>query len=264
MNWKLALTSVVVALCPFFQIACGDNHGGDVPPPSPIKKTIRIMPIGDSLTEANEPGYRGYLYNWLVADSLNVDFVGVNKKMPSNGGDEDHSGFGGFVIGPGASAGDEWSYTQGHGNIYYHLDEGFEILSLNCDYILLMIGINDFFNNKEEGYDPNRDGAVKLEALVEKIFTLRPDVTLLLSNLTPVAWSMEDFGRLFNEGVEDIVKQQQEKERACYFVNTRGDHAWDAQKDISEDQLHLTASGYEKVAKSFYAVLKPLLVEESK
>ena len=103
MNWKLALTSVVVALCPFFQIACGDNHGGDVPPPSPIKKTIRIMPIGDSLTEANEPGYRGYLYNWLVADSLNVDFVGVNKKMPSNGGDEDHSGFGGFVIGPGAS-----------------------------------------------------------------------------------------------------------------------------------------------------------------
>ena len=55
------------------------------------------------MTEANEPGYRGYLYNWLVADSLKVDFVGVNKKMPTNGGDEDHSGFGGFVIGPGAS-----------------------------------------------------------------------------------------------------------------------------------------------------------------
>ena len=65
MNWKLALTSVAVALCPFFQTACGDNHGGDVPSPQPVKKTIRIMPVGDSLTEANEPGYRGYLYNWL-------------------------------------------------------------------------------------------------------------------------------------------------------------------------------------------------------
>ncbi len=258
--FKMAL----LAMFPFFQIACGDNGGGGEITPPPTKRVIKIMPIGDSLTEANEPGYRGYLYNWLKVDSLNVDFVGVNKKMPSNGGDEDHSGFGGFVIGPGASVGDEWSHTQGHGNIYYHLDKGYEILSQNCSYILLMIGINDFFNNKEDGYNPEKDGAVRLEGLVEKIFALRPDVTLLVSNLTPVAWNMQGFGSLFNEGVEDIVKRQQEQGRACYFVDTRNGHVWDAKADISEDQLHLTASGYEKVARSFYSVLKPLLSDEDR
>lgn len=250
-----------------FQMACGETT--DTPTPDPddtdnvqdgdddnSSNLIKIMPLGDSLTEQNTPGYRGHLYQMLKEAGFNIDFVGVNKSIPSNGGDPDHSGFGGYVIGPGSSKGDSWD-KYGQGNIYYHLDKGYEILSKNCDVILLMIGINEYFNNTEVNYVPNEMAAGKLDKLIEKIFDIRPDVTLLVSNITPVAWDIIGFAGPFNEKIPDIVKKYKDDNKKCYFVDTRYSKAWDS-KDFVSDQLHLSDKGYKKVADSFFSVLNEI------
>lgn len=223
------------------------------------KGTVKIMPIGDSLTSENTPGYRGYLFNQLIGDGYDIDFVGPNSNAPSNGGDPDHGGFAGYVIGPGTSNADSWA-SSGHGNIYYNLDEGSKILNREVDIILLMIGINDFLDTSDHShYNPELVGAVRLDSLIEKIYTLKPKVRILVSNLTPVGWNMNNFAAKFNDDVPQIVKKHKQKGRLCYFVNVRNNFPWDVKKDIRDDMVHLTGDGYKKVADSYYLILKNIL-----
>ena len=60
---------------------------------------LRIMPLGDSITEGagagSTGGYRGPLWTKLVTeDHYNVDYVGSNTTNPdtTNGMDRDHEG----------------------------------------------------------------------------------------------------------------------------------------------------------------------------
>ncbi|NJK98686.1 MAG: hypothetical protein HC905_30560 [Bacteroidales bacterium] len=107
------------------------------------KPSYKIMPLGNSITEGNDPGYRGYLYKKLKNNGFYVDFVGTKQSELRDGGDPDNSGYGGFITGPGPSKGDTWN-PPFKGNIYDNLDEGYHILSVDCEVIILEIGINDF------------------------------------------------------------------------------------------------------------------------
>lgn len=220
-------------------------------------KTYRIMPIGDSLTEASDPGYRGYLYNSLINAGYAVDFVGLRENEPTNGGDPNHSGFGGYIIGP-----DENSKIS-NGSIWYHLDGGYNIMSVECDIILLLIGTNDFWNINHDaaGYHPERDGAVRLGPLLDKMYSLKPNVTILVSNITPLS-NDKSYASLFNSQVPSIVEEQKEKGRSCYFVDANG-LDWDTTDYPADDNLHFNANGYQKLAGAFYTVLEPLLRELS-
>lgn len=225
--------------------------------------TIRIMPIGDSLTLSEDPGYRCYLYQMLKEQGLAIDFVGV-KQDESTGQtncdcDPDHSGFGGYTIGPEPSVADQWD-PSGQGNIYYNLDEGYQFLSVDCDVILLMIGTNDYWNidHHATGYDPDKQGADRLNALVDKIFTLRPDVTLLVATISP-KWGMDNFAMPINEKIPGIVDKQRKAGFSCHFVDNRSKQLEWVEEDFT-DGLHLTPSGNKKIAHTFFDVLSPLLL----
>jgi len=195
-----------------------------------VSATVKIMPVGDSLTSMNSPGYRGYLFQMLKDSGFVVDFVGGHQSLPTDplNTDADNSGFGGFVIGP-----------------------------KGADIIILMIGVNDFWNNKNTAYSPSRDGAIRLDTLVEKIYRLSLNVKLVLSNLTPrkVDLTGNDYAK-FNAGVPLIVEKQKAKGRACYFVdNNKGDF-------VTADYLdgvHFVATGFQKLANNFYKALAPVL-----
>lgn len=219
-------------------------------------KTYKIMPIGDSLTEAADPGYRGYLYNSLINADYNIDFVGVKQGEPSKGGDPDHSGFSGFIIGPDANK------YGANNSIMYQLDEGSKIMSVDCDVILLLIGTNDFWNidHAAAGYDPNRDGAIRLTPLLDKMYSMNPNVTILVSNITPLS-NDKGYASLFNSQVPDIVEEQKAKGRSCYFVDANSLDWQETDYKGDGDNLHFNASGYQKLAGAFYDVLEPLLKE---
>ncbi len=223
---------------------------------------IRIMPVGNSITEESNPGYRGFLYHLLDSAGYRFDFVGSKHDgMPANGGDPDHSGFGGYVIGPNPSKLDDEDPWK-HGDILFHLDSGYQIMRNNADVIILEIGINDFFNDRT-GYDPNLVGADRLEALIAIIFRINPKVGLLVSNLTPVDWDA-DFGTKFNSEVPDIVGKYKKMGHNCYLADLRNGISWNTKTDLSADQLHPTASGYKKMAALYFSVLSPILNSSGK
>lgn len=220
-------------------------------------KHTLIMPLGNSITENNEPGYRGYLYGKLKANGYDVDFVGTKKGMPANAGDEDHSGYGGFIVGPGASKGDAWVPPY-KGNIFDNLDDGYKILSTDCDIIILEIGINDFFNSTDTAYQPNSSGAKKLDGLIDKIFSLKPDVHLIVSNITPLGGEV-NFASLWNSQVPAIVEKYKKLGLKCYLANLRNGIQWNISTDLGPDKLHPQAAGYKKMADLYYKILTGIL-----
>ena len=55
-------------------------------------------------SEANPTAYRSYrgkLYQMLQAAGHDVDMIGTQHQLPATGGDPDHDGYGGALIGPG-------------------------------------------------------------------------------------------------------------------------------------------------------------------
>ena len=65
---------------------------------------LRIMPLGDSITEGagatSTAGYRGPLWTLLANAGYNVDYVGSNttNQDKTNGMDPDHEGHGGWRL----------------------------------------------------------------------------------------------------------------------------------------------------------------------
>jgi hypothetical protein len=166
--------------------------------PQPAQKDVKVMAVGDSLTEGNGPvpgtfqSYRGHLYNSLVAASYQIDTVGPNRWFTlASAADGEYAGNAGFTIGPDRSgvctrpvAGAFEGCPSPHYNIYENIDGW--IALYKPDVITLMIGANDQF---PETLAPGAtgvfcdvdksEGAAKLEALVSKIRQAAPDAQLV-------------------------------------------------------------------------------------
>ncbi len=158
------------------QITCPDDL------PAPIPGALRIMPMGDSITEggayslSNPPStpphesYRLYLHQQLTAAGKNVEFVGTRFSPPF--GDKSpfkapwSQGQSGAVIGPDPnyfhSLASGLEPTSGYANIRK------AIQCTRPNIILLMIGTNDLIRRFDvPGY---ADGAPdKLQALVQQL-----------------------------------------------------------------------------------------------
>ncbi len=131
--------------------------------PSPAAAQIRIMPLGNSITDgdgsSNLGGYRYYLYYALKDANVQFDFVGS-----LNGGtgfpDTDHEGHGGFQA-------DQLAVQN--------------YLTANpADVVFLEIGTNDVTAGKSA--TQIRD---EIEVLVDKIHSFKPTIAIYLGTLIP-------------------------------------------------------------------------------
>lgn len=173
----------------FFLLGC---FAGGLATASLVAQPIRILPMGDSLTAGNTPGYRGYLYRQLIDAGVSVDFVGNTSSTPSAPAgvtlDPDHSGYGGFSVGPGPSAADAW--TNGKGNLYANIDAWLAPANPRTaatDMIILTIGVNDVGNtgSRDPDYDVANEFHKRMAGLLDKILSVRPDVAILLTTVLP-------------------------------------------------------------------------------
>jgi len=120
------------------------------------------------------------------------------------------------------------------------------------------IGINDFFNNTDTTYNPDNVGAAKLDGLIQRIFTSKPEVYLVVSNITPVGWDT-NFAAQWNMQVPVIVEKYKTQGRKCYLADLNKGISWNIEADLSSDKLHPLASGNEKIADFYLSVLKQFL-----
>src|SRR5690242_19031704 len=105
MRWAAQTTWSALFFFSFLILGCGgnDNSTSESVPTNSTSATIRIMPLGDSITQSFSPhnSYRYYLWHLLLNQGYRVDFVGslhgVGDGPPANPDfDMDHEGHAGF------------------------------------------------------------------------------------------------------------------------------------------------------------------------
>ncbi len=233
-------------------VGCSASPGSR-PGAEPRGQPLRIMPLGDSITSGDpRPGshhsYRGYLHGLLLAQGMNVDFVGTQHQEPKGGGDPDHQGHAGFTIGP-----DDSRLCRGcePANLTHYAEV---FMAEEPDVILLMAGINDLFPGPLRPVDPSEAGA-KLEALTRRLLSLRPTTIVVLATTLPTAPRPEGW------------PEQVELNRRIVEIAAADEriHCLDAfaEAGLSEgdwhDDVHLSRSGAQKLAHVWYEKLVTIL-----
>ena len=203
---------------------------GGLLPAGGATPTIRILPLGDSITYGSGAagGYRGPLYYQLTNAGFNVDFVGTQTGNPTNTCPEiEHEGHGG------------WRIDQIDSIILGVFGQ-----ILDPDVILVLIGTNDY----GQGYN-TPSATNRLEALIEKMATNRPFAKIIVSSLTvrgePYNTTIQTNYNVF---VPLIVARQRALGREVYYTDLYhvvplGD---------MPDQLHPNLGGYMKMATNWF------------
>lgn len=179
----------------FYRLTLKNSLSGEevVVTPAPAN-IINIMPLGASITvgfnnQSSNPGggYRSQLYQELVNDGrFTPNFVGSSTisgagKAPSGGNvltganQIHHQGLSGATTGDVlvnliANKGNKGN----NGGFYLAPGNG-----VNPDYVVINVGGNDYVYNRRETIGPVH----RLDAIVTRIETLRPEATVVLSNL---------------------------------------------------------------------------------
>ncbi|MFI0736881.1 SGNH/GDSL hydrolase family protein [Streptomyces sp. NPDC021100] len=192
---------------------------------------LAVMPLGDSITHGNvgsstDSGYRAELWDRLSGHAGTLHFVGSERsgRVP----DPDHEGHPGWT-------------TEG---LLSHIGTWLPAAAPNV--VLLHIGTNDLNENRQVDAAPRRLGA-----LIDKITTAAPGMTVLVSSLVPAADPVvRRRVEAFNAAVPDVVAERRAKGFHVGYVDmgevTTGDLA---------NALHPKDSGYTKMSAAFYRAI---------
>ncbi|GAA1287203.1 ricin-type beta-trefoil lectin domain protein [Saccharothrix xinjiangensis] len=216
----LATALVAAALLPAGPAAAESNGG------------VRVMPLGDSITEGTQVpgGYRIGLWQRFGSGNHRVDFVGSQFNGPASLGDHDHQGH------PG------WRIDQVDANVVTWLR------NTTPRTVLLHIGTNDILQNRDVANAPAR-----LSALVDRITATAPNADVFVATITPLANpGQEAAARAFNATIPGMVQGKVNAGKRVRLVDM---HAALTTADLI-DGIHPTATGYDKMAATWYAALR--------
>lgn len=200
---------------------------------------LRIMPLGDSITvgsggTTNLGGYRNKLFTLLTDSGYAPDFVGTQTNNSSLLADQNHQGQGGWRIAQIDSSIEAWLNAV-----------------VSPDFVLLHIGTNDFGNNDNISTAINR-----LDALILKIATLRPNANIIVTNLMERGEPHNtNIQNLFNPQVPGIVDAHAALGRKVTFLDMR------SAVPLADmpDNLHPNDTGYDKMADAWMGAIQAVI-----
>jgi lysophospholipase L1-like esterase len=197
---------------------------------------VRVMPLGSSTTDGNTApdtngGYRPDLWQMLVGAGWSVDFVGPNRDADQKIGDPDHAGFGGMRIDFFDGKVDEWMATY------------------QPDIILMHAGANDVLQDYDLPNAPTRLGG-----LIDHLLAARPTVAIYVATIGPITANANDPAQVdaFNAAANTVVQTRANAGKNVHFVDNR---AAFKPSDGAADHMHLTHSGYSKLASRWFGAL---------
>lgn len=193
---------------------------------------LRIMPLGDSITEGGQGFYGGYrveLWRKLVDSGYKVDFVGSGSNGPPELGDHDHEGHAGWRIDQlDARAADA-------------------VRTYDPQVVLLHIGTNDLDQNFDVPNAPAR-----LSILIDHILAAKPSVVLVVAQIIPQSLpDWEAAVRTYNAALPAIVAS---KGPQVHLVDM---HSAVAVADLP-DGIHPNWTGNAKMAAVWFDALRGL------
>ena len=229
------MKSFIVSLLGFAALAIVSVAQAQPPP-------IRIMPLGDSITDGSGAagGYRLPLYIALTNAGYNVDMVGTatGNTAPGLGTEINHEGHGG------------WRITNPSNGLYDFIYGWFEAIA-DPHVILVHIGTND-----SGGFNANTNDVNNLDRLITRLAECQPSaqiiVTSLLKRGEPNYTLITNY---FNPYVPGKVAKQQALGRHVTFLDM---HAYVPLSDMP-DNLHPNATGYAKMAAAWFPAITNLI-----
>lgn len=212
-----------VLLCAVLLVAgCGAR------PTAPPGGAVRIMPLGDSITDGfTVPGgYRPELYRLLTGGGRAVDFVGSMTGGPRDLADRDHEGHPGRRIDEIDTQVTAW-VTESRPRI-----------------VLLHLGTNDVVQDYDLAGAPAR-----LSALVDRILIVAPDADVYVASITPLRdATLEARVVTYNAAIPGVVRG---KGGQVHFVDM---HAALTVADLA-DGVHPSRAGYATMAAAWAAAI---------
>jgi lysophospholipase L1-like esterase len=205
------------------------------PPPS-----VKIMPLGDSITQANREhnSYRRPLWKSLVAEGFDVDFVGSQRDNhlgppPDPDFDLDHEGHWGWTADEVLAEIPGWAAAH------------------RPDVVLLQLGTNDVLRGQSL-----TQTAEELIGIVEALRVANPRVSVLLARLTPLDGPENVRIASFNQLVPGLVARLHTP--GSQVIEVDQFTAIDPVAD-TVDGLHPSASGEARIAERWLESLRPVL-----
>jgi Ca2+-binding RTX toxin-like protein len=209
-------------------------------------KTLRIMPLGDSITygviankagfeNTESGGYRKLLWDDLVDQGIYTDFVGSQVNGPL-GFDSDHQGHRGWTI----------NQLDASANQF--------LTAADPDAVLLIAGTND------SSSDSLTQMVNDLRALLIKLTNSNPSMPVFVGSLPPVVVGQQSQERAdrvdaFNDAMPGLIAELRAAGRDVVFVDMRALTTTDVTAPPADSGLHPTATGYEKIAAYWFDAL---------
>jgi len=238
------------SLCVFFLLlalsACGggggsgDDSTGSEPQTSlSALSSLRIMPLGDSITEAEggHASYRYWLWQFLLAEGLEVDFVGgrsgVFRGQPLfSDFDQDHQGHW------------DWHADQllANSNTYASLH--------NPDIVLLHAGTNDLRRN--ESIDSTLNETAQI---IDTFRVHNPNVNFIVARIIPSSVGNDRIDN-FNNSLPALVAAMDQEDSRVILVDQNTDFFLSSD---TYDGVHPSQSGEQKMALRWLSALRTLL-----
>lgn len=229
-------------------------YSGDGKLKSACNDTLRIHPLGDSITRGKSGDcYRHYLRKRLKKEmNVEVDFVGSCPHAPdpnadwanykamadSLENDIEHDGWGGIKI---------HELTNSSTNSNYPVFTIEELVTnYPSDVILLMIGTNDIYN-----YYNVTTAPVRADTLIKRILRTT-DTRLIVSSIPPVYSSIANTRIVtYNTKLDSLVGVYKAQGYNISFVDNYS--GMDGKTDIlTDDWVHPNSSGFKKIGNMFY------------
>ena len=213
---------------------------------SPALCQVRIMPLGDSITygigDPDENGYRLRLWDLLIANGYEVNFVGSLKSGSLNGGfDSNHEGHSG------------WTAYEIAGDLRPWLN------TYRPNIVLLHIGSN--------GLEASPDG---VSQILDEIFAYNSNTWVVLSLIinracclsTPICPECPlttDFNNNVREMAQTRIDSRGENILIVDMESGAGiDYGIEPGGDMSDNE-HPYTSGYQKMADVWFDALNTIL-----
>lgn len=222
--------------------------GGTQPPPSgggtgtgvPLTGTVKIMPVGDSLTAVDNSalGYKGFLLDHLVAAGKSINYVGTKTATgPAGLKDFQHEGI------PGA---------QNSTFLGQYLDTvplSTKLAAQTPHVMTYMVGVNDLWSNVATATAISR-----LNQVLDAAYATLPNLRVVVCTVALMGVAANSNRAAYNDGVRAAVTRLKAAGKHCTLAdvsNTLGSG------HLQGDGIHWTTAAHQAVA----AVLRPIVLE---
>lgn len=204
---------------------------------------LRIMPLGDSITQGSRDSYRRPLWFKLRQAGMNVDFVGSMSRgyglsFKTQDFDGDHEGHWGWRADEVLNRVDEW------------------ITRSNPDIVLLHLGTNDIGIGQ-----PIEETTSEIGWIVQRLRQYKPDIHILLAAIIPVAnETVTNRITKFNHALAQLAETVDSLDSRVVLVDQFT--GFDGRQD-TYDGTHPNSRGNRKMADKWFAAIRSILKNRS-